>query len=356
MQVRAIHGADELERYVSFAFEVYRQNPYWVAPDRANLAALIGGRAAGGAHSEVQAFWVEADGEILATLTAVVDRMYNQHWQELTGHLLFFEALPAQDAHVQALFGTACEWLRQKGSRAARSSYLPGWQLPFTIDAYDAVPTIFHAYNPAYYHSYLKNAGFETRRGLAEYQVQFTLELAEQYRQMVNRVSLVGAKLRSWDFSRLDKEAVLLCSLVNDTFASHWGWPQFEPPEMEKLVAGLREFLVPEFTVFAEVGGETVGFVFGLPDLGQALRPGSQKPLGQIDHGVLLMIGVRQGQRGRGINLAMAARCYLAMIERGYRSASYTVVLDDNWPSRRTAEKLGAKVARNFVIYEKKLD
>jgi hypothetical protein len=43
------------------------------------------------------------------------------------------------------------------------------------------------------------------------------------------------------------------------------------------------------------------------------------------------------------------------MIERGYKTASYTVVLDDNWPSRRTAERLGARVARNFAIYHREL-
>ena len=70
---------------------------------------------------------------------------------------------------------------------------------------------------------------------------------------------------------------------------------------------------------------------------------------------ILLIIGVRQAHRGRGINLAMAARSYLAMMARGYKTASYTVVLDDNWPSRRTAEKLGCKVIRNFVVYRKEL-
>ncbi|MGH9812798.1 MAG: GNAT family N-acetyltransferase, partial [Candidatus Acidiferrales bacterium] len=80
-----------------------------------------------------------------------------------------------------------------------------------------------------------------------------------------------------------------------------------------------------------------------------------RRALGQIDHGALLIIGVKSSQRGRGINLALAARSYLAMIERGYKTGSYTVVLDDNWPSRRTAEKLGGRVTRNFIIYRKEL-
>ena len=43
------------------------------------------------------------------------------------------------------------------------------------------------------------------------------------------------------------------------------------------------------------------------------------------------------------------------MIERGYKSAGYATVLDINWASRRTAEKLGAKIERNFVVYRTEL-
>ncbi len=57
--------------------------------------------------------------------------------------------------------------------------------------------------------------------------------------------------------------------------------------------------------------------------------------------------------RGRGVNLAMAAYSYLHLIRIGSKYLSYTLVLDDNWPSRRTAEKLGAKVCANYVTYRR---
>jgi hypothetical protein len=200
--------------------------------------------------------------------------------------------------------------------------------------------------------------------GAVQYQVEFTPELARRYEQMVERATDI--KLRNWDFERLDEEAVLFTDLYNETFAQHWGAPQFTLPEMSELTVGLKDFLVPEFTVFAEAEGQTVGVVFSLPDLNQAfhaMRGKSieenfgefQQALAQIDHGMLLVIGVKQPWRGRDINLAMAAKSYLAMIERGYKMASYTIVLDDNWPSRRTAEKLGCKVTRNFLTYRREL-
>ena len=43
------------------------------------------------------------------------------------------------------------------------------------------------------------------------------------------------------------------------------------------------------------------------------------------------------------------------MAANAERYAGYTLVLDDNWPSRRTAERLGARVTGNFVTYRRNL-
>jgi GNAT superfamily N-acetyltransferase len=366
VQVKALQSSTDFERYAHFGHEVYAQNRYWVPTDAHHLISLLGDPASLGSHLQVQAFWAEEGGRIQATVTAVVDAMYNQHWNERTGHLLFFEALPDCAGGVQALFQTASEWLQARGCRAARASFLYAWQLPLSIDAYEVVPTIFHTYNPPYYHSYFKNAGFRTEHGMVQYQITFTPELARRYQEMVGGVGRAGVHLRCWDFGRLEEDTVIFTKLCNETFAQHWGSPQFTLAQMRGLTSGLQDLLVPDFTAFAEVEGDSVGFVFSLPDLNQALHrmggkspeenlPAFQRYLAEIDHGVLLIIGVAPNYRGRGINLALAARSYLAMIARGYKTGSYTVVLDDNWASRRTAEKLGGEVARNFIIYRKEL-
>ena len=54
-------------------------------------------------------------------------------------------------------------------------------------------------------------------------------------------------------------------------------------------------------------------------------------------HVNFLGIGVLEQARGRGVNLAMAAYSYLELVQGGATHLSYTLVLDDNWPSRRTA-------------------
>lgn len=367
LKVRPLNAPEELQRYIDFGHVVYRDNPYWVPPDAHHLISLLGGQAEFGPDSHIQAFCVEDSERMLATVAAVRNEAYNRHWNEQTGHLLFFEALPNQDEAVDLLFSTACDWLRARGCNAARLSMLPGMQLPLTIDAYETVPTCFHTYNPAYYHNYIKNGGFMTEHGVVEYQVQFTPQLAERYREMIKRAEDAGVSLRSWDFNRLEEESDTFGSLCNETFQAHWGFMPLPTGVMRGFTVGFKDFLIPEFTVFAEVDGNPVGFVYSLPDINQPLHRMKGKPLDEniaeflqlfqeIDHGVLLIIGVKRDYRGRSVNLGLAAKSYLAMIDRGYKSASYTVVLDDNWPSRHTAEKLGARVTKSFNVYRKELD
>lgn len=366
MQVKSLSAIEELQRYVDFGQEVYRDISQWVPPDSHHMVEMLSGQGGFGPESQLQPFWVENNGRVLATLTPVYDERYTRRWNEQLGHLLFFEALPDQDEAVQALMQAAFDWLRARDCQSVRMSMLPGMQLPITIDAYDDVPTAFHTYNPPYYHSYIKNAGFRTECGVVQYQVRFTPELTERYREMVERAETSGVSLRRWNFDQMDDETEIFTTLFNETFENHFGFIPLPNAVMRGLTVGLKDFLIADFTLFAESDGNPVGFVYSIPDLNQALHPMKgkvieenlpelQRLLETIDHGVLLVIGVKKSQRGRGVNLALAARSYLAMIERGYKTASYTVVMDDNWPSRRTAEKLGARVTRNFNIYRKEL-
>ena len=366
MRVRSLSSSEDLQRYVDFGQEVYRDIPQWVPSDSHHMVSLLSGQAGFGAETQIQAFSIEDNGRLLATITAVTSDIYNRRWKERMGHLLFFEALPDQNEAVQTLMRAAIDWCQERDCQAVRMSLLPGMQLPMTIDAYDDVPTVFHTYNPSYYHSYIKNAGFRTECGVVQYQVSFTPELAERYRAMVKRGEDSGVTLRTWDFEQLEAENERFTAIANETFADHFGFMPLPPAVMSTMTVGFKDFLVSDFMLFAEADGETVGFVYSLPDLNQALQrmrgkdieenfAEFQRLLQTIDHGALLIIGVKKSQRGRGVNLALAARSYLGMIDRGYKTGSYTVVMDDNWPSRRTAEKLGARVTRNFNVYRKDL-
>ncbi len=235
MKVIPLSSIEEFERYVNFAEEVYRDNSCWVPTDPDHLVHLLAGNREAGPHWNVQPFWVEDGGRILATVTAVIDATYNSRWKEHTGHLVFFEALPDVGAAVDLLLREACDWLRGQGCNKSRMSMLLGWQIPWTIDAYTSVPTVFHTYNPPYYHGYGKSSGFYTETGMVQYQVTFTPELADRYRQMVSKVTQSGVVLRNWDLSKLESETELFTELWNETFSNHWGAGTIPVQQMQGL-------------------------------------------------------------------------------------------------------------------------
>ncbi|MEN8162291.1 MAG: GNAT family protein, partial [Myxococcota bacterium] len=107
--------------------------------------------------------------------------------------------------------------------------------------------------------------------------------------------------------------------------------------------------------VFAYADGQPVGLCFVNPDdpshavcaPGRTLRPSEKLNA--------LAIGVRPSARGRGVNLAMAGYAFLELARQGWTHCGYTLVLDDNWASRRTGERLGAEPCANYVAYRRNL-
>ena len=117
------------------------------------------------------------------------------------------------------------------------------------------------------------------------------------------------------------------------------------------------EFLGPmgmfDLSVLAYRDDDPVGVLWVNPESTAmaTLAPGRElRPDERVN---FLGIGVLEAARGRGVNLAMASYAYLELVRGGATHLSYTMVLDDNWPSRRTAEKLGAAVCANYMVYRR---
>jgi len=276
--VEGLTRDDQYDRLATFFQEVYTGNPHWRAGDPAHTKAMISNQTPFAGHSTAQAFWVRDSDSILAAATALFDEGFNRHWKQDAGHIHFFEALPGAGEEAQTVLDAACQWLGERGCAFARLGFLYAWQIGLTIDAYEEPPTAFHTYNPPYYHGFVKNAGFQTERGLVEYRVRFSPDLANRYRDMIQSVKV---RLRPMDPSRVWEDTETFCNLYNESFAGHWGAPQFTTEEAAGLTMGLGELLEPNFVWFAEDAGETVGFVYSLPDLNQ---------LPQVRHGILLRL------------------------------------------------------------------
>jgi len=351
IRVEKAEGKDGTAEFVALHDRVYAARGVRWQSSPLHLPMLRGSTPAT-REREMVPFVARAHGDVVARVCAVIDQPYLRHWNERIGHLNLFEAQPDSREAVQRLLDAACAWLAERGMAAARIGF-GLLETPFTTDDYEALPPSTLRQNPRGYHALIKGAGFETERGFVDYAMPVEPHLVERWQNAVESARRGGFELVPFRDLPHAQRAQRLCELWNATFASHWGWSPLSPELAGLFVLDGQPVL--HTSVFALDAGEPVGFCFVLPDdashagfaPGRALQPGERTNS--------LAIGVLPRARGRGVNYAMAAYGYLELIRRGWTHVSYTLVLDDNWPSRRTGEGLGGALRANYLAYRREL-
>jgi GNAT superfamily N-acetyltransferase len=342
-----------LTEFIAFADKVRPElSARWPAAAELQLPMLMG-FSAFMAGKQVRAFVARQDGEITARVAAVLDPAYAQRWGEKLGHLMFFEAAAGAREAARAVMDAACEWLRGQGVVAGRAGFYLPLDMPFVIDEYDALPPNMMRQNPDYYHSLIKDAGFFCEKGMVDYKIEVTPDLIGRYRSALEAARRADFELTPLGEIPREKRAHEFGPAFNEAFYNHWGYVAASEDAMTEMMIFIELTGGLETSLCAYHRGAVVGTLMVSPEeTAHALvQPG--RVIKDSEKLNFLGIGVREPARGRGLNLAMASYAYLKLIERGAKYLSYTLVVDDNWPSRRTAEKLGAKVCANYVVYRR---
>ncbi len=350
----------QLEEFARFPFRVYADREAWWPPDVRNEVDLLLGRSPLSSCLEIEPFCARHGGRMVARVSAIVNHRYNDHWQEKLGHFIHFEALPEEEEAAVAMLTTAGDWLRSRGMTAIRTGFAAFLDYPYAIDSYGSLPSFLLRATPAYYHCYFKNAGFETEKGQVDYTAALSPEILQRYRGILAAAERSAVQILSWREFGFTNAIEAWTDVTNAAFARHWGWNPVTRAEVRPMLISLRDTAVADLSTIAVAGAKVVGAVFSVPDFSLNLawvKPGAKlsPSRGGGLRGALINIGVLEEARGRGVARAAAARSFLEMAHRGMRYAGYTLVLDDNWASRRTAEGLGACVTGNFVSYRREL-
>ena len=354
IDIEAPEGEAALTEFVQFYDRVYEQRPVrWQAMQALELPMLLGTSPFAEGRT-IRALVARDAGEVVARCVAAVDQRYLDHWHDDVGHVALFEAMPGTRDATRQLMDEACGWLRSEGMKAARCGFGLG-EFPFAIDSYDDLPPNLVRQNPAYYHALLKDAGYESEQGWVDYKVEVTPELVERWQQALDGATAGGfdiVPLRDVPGEELVSQFV---TTWNTAFDTHWGAAPFTEAEFGLLVDVLGPIGMLDLSVIAYHDGEPVGVVWVNPEMtAMAVTSGGRK-VRDDERLNTLGIGVLPQARGKGVNLAMASYAYLQLAKQGYTHVSYTLVLDDNWPSRRTGERLGGYVCANYMVYRRNL-
>ncbi len=372
IRIEPVVTQQDLNACIMFPFELYKSDPYWVPPLISERKVYLNQQKNPFfEHAEMQLFRAVRGGKTIGAIAAVADELHPQIWNEPVGFFGIFEVIEEYEVAAR-LLSAAREWLAVRGREVMRGpmNLNINDECGLLIDGFDGTPVIMMTYNPPYYQAFLERYGMVKAKDLYAYKadiVSFGPNL-EHLPTSVSRVARIArdrynVQIRPIVLKRLDKEVALIKPIYRQAWAKNWGEVPITDGEFDYLVNNLRQVVDPDLTFLAFIDGEVVGCFVTLPDYNQVVHHlnGRLLPFGwakflwykrKITGVRILIMGVLEEHRLKGITSLFFQEACRVAIRRGYQWAELSWILEDNYKIIRGIETMGGEIYRTYRIYD----
>ncbi|HVX59655.1 MAG TPA: GNAT family N-acetyltransferase [Pirellulales bacterium] len=366
--VKPVSSWFDRQRFVDFAWTLYRGDSNWMPPLRGNQRELLGyKRHPFHDSAEMQTFLAWRNGEVCGRIAAIVNHEHNRVFQENRGFFGFFEAVNDQVV-ANALFDAARDWLAQRGIAEVRGPANPSmnYECGLLVEGFDSPPTFMMTYNPPYYAELFENYGFRKTHDLLAF-IGHKEQLPKVESQLGSLASQAQercqATVRPLNTKRFTQDVELFLDLYNRSLVAMWGFVPLPAAELRMLAKSMRHLLIPELSLIAEVDGQGVGAIIGLPDYNPRIRAingrlfpfgfihllGNRKGMKRIR---VLSINVVPEYQRWGLGLVLMRSLVPKAMELGIEEAEFSWVSEDNTMAVLGLEKGGAKLYKTYRMYD----
>jgi GNAT superfamily N-acetyltransferase len=371
VEVRPVAGKRDLERFVRLPFELYRNEPRWVAPLLTDVRKRLD-RAKNPffRHAEAEYFLAWRAGRPVGRISAQVDRNLNEHQGNDWGLWGFFESEDDADT-AQALLAAAETWLRERGRdrMVGPMDFTTNDECGLLIEGHDRPAIILATWQHPYYQGLIEGAGLHKAMDL----LMWSLHISDRAKvhpaiwaaagKVESEHGIVCRPMRKRD---LDAEVTAFLEVYNAAWEKNWGAVPLTAEEAHHYAIDLKPVLDENWAMIAERKdtGEVVGAALTLPDFNQVLSHlnGRLLPIGwvkalywkrKIDSVRVFALGVKPEYQHTGV----AARFYQMHFESASRTpqkqGEMGWILEVNEPMNRAMEGMGGEVVRRFRLYER---
>ncbi len=369
--VRPVVSWRDRRRFQRLAWSIYAGDLNWVPPILAQERQLLGwGQHPFFDNAEIVTLLAERGGRVVGRLAAIVNHIHNSKYNERRGFFGFFECV--NDAMVaRSLFEAAHAWLRQRGMTAVRGPVNPSlnYTCGLLVDGFDRPPCFLMTYNPPYYAALVESCGFAKSQDMYAYEMDMgrLAALTARYKPAV-LAALESSKLvfRPFDPGKYQQQTETYLDIYNRSLEGTWGFTPLQPHEARHIAGELRQVIVPELAVFAEIGGQPIGAVLALLDYNQILRKlnGRLFPFGfvrllterrHITAARVMAINMVPGYQSAGLGIVLLDNLVGAVAKWGIERYEFSWVLESNVRSRGTLERAETKITSTYRLYDKAL-
>jgi GNAT superfamily N-acetyltransferase len=368
LEVIPVATRRDRKQFFNLPWDLYRGDPNWVPPLRIVQKELLNFRH----HpfyddAEICNFLALRDGKPVGRISAIINHAHNRWYHEERGFFGFFESIDDQ-AVASKLLDAALDWFAVRGIKAVRGPVNPSlnYECGLLIQGFDDPPWFMMTYNKPYYGRLIEDYGFRKAQDLYAFWGHVSMLEAVSTRLSALAQTVIDrfqVKLRPMNVKRFNEEIATFLKIYNRSLVSTWGFVPMSAGEVKKQAAGMKQMIVPELTTVGEVNGEAVGTMFGLLDYNPRIKEidGRLFPFGFLKllrnrKGLkrvrLISTNVMPEYQTWGIGIALVARLVPDALAWGIQEAEFSWVLESNDLSFKTLKKGGAKISKQYRIYD----
>ena len=367
IEVSPVSTATGRHLFLTFPWHVYRNDPLWVPPLLPELKKRIDPKhSAFLQRGEAEFFIAWRDGKPVGTICAAEDRTTNRFRGEQNCVFGFFEYLQDWDVFT-ALLAQAISWGKQRNLTQLFGPFNLDYEDSYGVllEGRDRPPALMCGHSPPYYRDFMELFGFKPSRGdnLA-YAVYPDMPGFQRLSRVADRVRRRGViTVRGANFGQWDDEIDRVVALLNACLAhlpDHLGWQR---NSLASLVEPFRHIASPDLILFAEIGGEVVGWLPGIPNLNEVFirvnglrRPWDYVKLWwlmrqQTESLTIKSILVRPEQWNTGVAVLLLDEMARRAGSMGYKWADLSLTSADNPNTPLLAGKMGAQLYKRYRVY-----
>ena len=366
--VSPVRSRRERNQFVDLPWKLYRDDPNWVPPLRANQRELLGYKKNPfHEHAEVETFLALRAGEVVGRVAAILNHAHNDFHNERRGFFGFFESIDDQEV-ADSLFDTVREWFAQRDIHDLRGPANPSLlhECGLLIEGFDSPPVFMMTYNPPYYARLIEGWGYRKTHDLLAFigRAQQIPETRERLAALVaGSQERLNTRIRPLDKSRFVEELESFLEMWNRSLYAMWGFVPVSKAEVRHMAASLKWLLIPELVFMAEADGQTVGCVIAIPDYNPMIKKidGRLLPFGflrlmwykrHVKRLRLIAINILPEYQRWGLGLVLLDHLVPKGLQMGIEECEYSWVSEANTLARKGLIKGGAKHYKTYRMYD----
>ena len=349
VEIRKIETKRDIRRFIEFANELYKDNPYYCPPllfdeintfDRNKNPVME--------FSDYQLFMAYREGKAVGRIAALVNHKANEAWQYKRVRFGWMDFIDDKEVS-RALLDAVKEWGLERGMTEMNGPVgFTDWDHEgLLLEGYDYLAPLASLYNYPYYAEHLEAYGLKKEADWIELLIYPPKEVPE-------RMARVAKLVKERSHVRVDKvkSSKELVRKYGNTFMdvldeAYQKLYNFQPMT-ERQKAYYRDMYFPilnfDFvTIVVNEKDEVVGVGLGMPDLSEAMRKcgGKLFPFGwwhvlkaikakKMKHFDLLLVAVRPDYQDKGINAIFFDDQIPYFNQYGIETVDTTSILETN--------------------------